>query len=229
MCLSQLARFSQGGNGLKKYVDLRFNLRKRIIFIATLATASVLVGCAAVSPPPPTGEGDENSSITSPAFEGPFASELRAAWVDADSQFVRDVLSDGLISDQEWAEVGARMESCFSENGVDFTGFNADGTYGTYGDMGSEDEMNAILDGCESDSGMSWLQPIRRNMASNPDNVPFAEAMRECLKRNKLVPEGYTKEDFTKDYQSLGFGFMGTEKEDLFWACNSDVSFVGGA
>lgn len=64
-------------------------------------------------------------------------------------------------------------------------------------------------------------------MSSNPNNVPFEERMTECLKRNGLVSADYTVEQFLRDNPSQSFSFMGTSKEDVFWACNSNPSFQG--
>lgn len=161
-----------------------------------------------------------------PEFTGPFAGNLASAWTDSNNDFVRATLADQVIDDQEWAELSTRMASCFSERGVEFLGFQDDGTYTSKGPQGaSNEEAEKILSYCEDWSGETWLHPLRRSMATNPENIPFPEAMTQCLIRNNLVPSDYTADQFVRDNEQLSFPFMGTSKEEVFWSCNSDTSF----
>ena len=203
-------------------------LRARISGII-LASILALAGCTSTTASE-SGPAENVGSGAMPKFTGPFAVDLSTAWTDSDNEFVQSTLADQTIDDQEWAELSTRMSSCLSKDGVEFLGFRDDGTYETHGPVGATNqEAEDILARCEAWSGETWLHPLRRKMATNPENTPFPEAMTQCLIRNKLVPTDYAVADFIRDNQALSFPFMGTSDEEEFWSCNSDTSYDGAS
>lgn len=187
-----------------------------------VVAALMLSGCGSLVP---ANTANTERSAAPPAFSGPFAADLTAAWVESESDFVRAALDDQVVSDDEWRTLSARMASCLDDAGIRFEGFEEDGTYSTSPILGSPQEIDATLTECENWSGERWLHPLRRSMSSNPSNAPFEDVMTECLVRNDLVPPDYSSEDFVRDNPSLNFPFMGTPDEAAFWSCNSDPSF----
>lgn len=161
-----------------------------------------------------------------PAFTGPFAAELRDAWLKSNSDFVRGVVEDQVISDQEWAELSTRMSTCFSRFGIEFRGFGDDGTYSTGPTPYEGDQLEKVLSGCENESGEIWIHGLKLAMSNNPRNEPVEEVMTACLIRNGAVDTSYTEEAFLRDNPSLSFPFMGTEREEIFWKCNSNPSYT---
>lgn len=199
---------------------------KRKTFAALLAGTILLTGCSSQTQ---TADNETAASGEAPAFTGPFAGELTQAWIESDSDFVRGVLADQLVDDQEWAEVTSKMEECFSDLGIKFEGFAGNGSYSTGPFSATEQETEEIFTKCENSSGETWLHPLKRSMEHNPDNVAFEEVMTECLIRNGLMPKSYTKEEFLVDNPNLDFPFIGTPDEQKFWNCNSDPSYEAGS
>lgn len=190
-------------------------------------TVFALTGCAGsndapIGAPPTT----QTSELERPTFEGPFAAELQAAWDESGSDFVQSVVHDGVVSDQEWAELGSRMTQCLAEYGIKFEGFDGNGRYNGSGSTLSSEDLNEALSGCEASTGESWLTGIRISMATNPQNEPPEKAMTDCLKRNGAVGQDYTEKQFLDDNADLSFPFMGTAKEKAFWSCNDNPSYV---
>lgn len=162
-----------------------------------------------------------------PAFSGPYAAELAEAWRASDSGFVRAVIADGKVSDQEWAELGMRMTECLDDSGLDFVGFSDDGSYRVGPSKVTGEDLTRVLDGCERSTGEVWIHGLRLSMSTNPENVPVEQIMTECLIRNGAVGPDYTEEQFARDSPTQSFPFMGTSKEAAYRRCNDDPSYAG--
>lgn len=171
-----------------------------------------------------TSNTSNESNNGAPKYSGPYAAELASAWQESDSDFVREVIADEKISDQEWSETGTRMTECLAAKGLKFEGFNDEGGYRV--GPTSVSDPDKIMDDCETDTGAFWLLKLRIGMMSNPSNEPIEEIMTECLIRNGAVDSSYTKEQYLQDNPSLGFPFMGTDKESIFWSCTDNPSFT---
>lgn len=165
------------------------------------------------------------SSNVKPQFSGPFSAELEAAWDESESDFVRGVINDQSISDQEWAELGTRMATCLEQYGIRFDGFDDQGGYDASGNTLSGDALEEALSDCETSTGEVWIHGLRLSMSTNPSNAAVEVAMTDCLIRNGAVGPEYTAEQFLKDNPNLSFPFMGTPEEEIFWSCNSNPSY----
>lgn len=161
-----------------------------------------------------------------PAFDGPYAAEIADAWRESDSDFVRGVIADEQITDAEWAELGVRMSDCLADEGLDFLGFDDNGTYRVGPSRVSGDDATRVLDGCERESGETWIHALRLSMSTNPDNAPIEELMTDCLIRNGAVAAGYTAEDFARDSPQQTIPFVDSAGTATFWACNEDPSYA---
>lgn len=161
-----------------------------------------------------------------PAFSGPYSSELAEAWKKSDSTWVREVLADGQISDQEYQELGVRLTECYAESGIKFTGFTDDGLgYSLGPSQMSSTEKDKVGEACDESTGQRWIQVLRVSMATNPDNTPVEEAMTQCLIRNGAVAADYTKEQYLKDAPDGTFPYLTPSGSEVFRACNSDPSY----
>ena len=98
---------------------MRFSdrLRRQIraaafVCLATLITATC-IGC---------GSADQQTihpeKYEGPEFSGPYASELREAYMGAPEGFARDALRDGEVTDGERAEAIQRFGECLTGGGV---------------------------------------------------------------------------------------------------------------
>lgn len=189
----------------------------------SVAVALALVGCAPLDVPPVE---DSNT----PEFSGPYATELRSAWQESESDFFRAVIEDEVISDQELSEVGTRLDECLREAGLDFGGFSSDDGLSTGYSVSpssmDDAEQNRVIDACDAQLGIMFLLPLHDNMSNNPSNTPLEQFMTDCLIRNGVVDAGYTEEEFLREYAALSFPFMGTPDEAILWACQGDPSYT---
>ena len=159
-----------------------------VAVVASLA-ACAPVGADRADPP-------SDAREAAPEFSGPYAGAFRQAWSETSSPFVRSVIEDERITDQEWAEVGTRLSSCLEAAHIVFLGFEASGGYGV--DPGSLgiDEASESLAKCEHESGESPIGSLRLNSIINPDNVDFDELIAACLVDKGVAERGYTAEDY---------------------------------
>lgn len=156
-------------------------------------------------------------------FSGPFASDYAEAWVGSESDFVRLVIEDEKISEQEWAAVERRMAACFSSKGATFEGYTRDGGYEAQGNSLSVDRLSEVMGECERFTGEAWLGFLWFWPQKNPHNLPIEEIVSECLIRNGIVAPDYTPEDFLRDNPTLSFPYLRSgEGERGALECNAD-------
>ncbi|MEO8527855.1 MAG: hypothetical protein ABI435_02145 [Pseudolysinimonas sp.] len=160
-----------------------------------------------------------------PNFEGPWASEFHDYYVSARSDFERDALRDGEISDQEYAEMTTRMSDCLKAQGIEFSGFAQGGGYEIQfpPSMGSE-QANQLTNDCSQSSGEWSVGALHQFVQANPDKVDLATAIAACLVARKAVASGYTAEDWRREDRRGRYSFIVDKHTGLsaVAACNSD-------
>lgn len=202
--------------------------------VAILAVVGVLAtsGCAGTPPRPSFPDRSALAPASGgegiPTFTGPYAAEFAWAWRDSESDFVREVIADEEISDQEWAELGARMTECFARSGLEFGGFTDSGGYSVTWPTPSSESVAPVADACERSSGEIWIHALRISMRSNPSNEPIEDIMTACLIRNGAVASDYSPEQFDRDNPTRSFPYVRPDGEAIFWACNADSTYVEG-
>ena len=173
---------------------------RAVLAVATvLATTAVLTACAAA--PHNEGQSPEPTPAFTgevPHFDGPYADEFADFYTRATSDFVRDALKDGQITDAEYAEMTSRFTSCLADQGITFKGFAPDGGFST-SDAPHGGDTNSIVDQCSRASGEDSIGALRSWMSSNPKNLDAAPIIAECLVRKGVVPPDYSVDDFVQD------------------------------
>lgn len=185
--------------------------------------ALMISGCAVSLPPSESFESHE--APDTPDFSGPFASDYAQAWSESDSEFVRLVVRDEEVSEQEWAEVESRMSTCFSDAGATFEGYTPDGGYAAQKNSLSSERMNEVMGECEKSTGEAWIGYLWFTPQTNPQNTPAEEIITECMIRNGVVGPDYTPEDFLRDNPAMSFPYLDAENgQKGFLECNADPS-----
>jgi hypothetical protein len=207
--------------------------RARGAFRASFLTSSglalaLVAGCGSLGGKSATHTGVQTDSAQTesvPEFTGPYASQFKDAWTQSKSDFVRSVIADQKISDQEWAETVQRLASCLKAKGLTFKGYQADGSYSVDNGQLSPDEANAGLLPCELQSGEHWIGLLRDQLSENPNNTPVGEIMAACLIRLKVVARGYTSDDYMRDVPTQSFPYLNPKTgEQDYRRCNDNPS-----
>lgn len=139
---------------------------RRVAAVAILAgTALLVIAACSTSPSVP---------------EGPWADEIRDAqsWVTSD--FQTEVLSDGVISQQEYTEALDRWVTCMEDVGLT-AGLVAegDGTF-SYSIASADGNIDRQNDSCR-ETTVDGIEPIYTGMLLEPANRTGPEILRDCL------------------------------------------------
>lgn len=183
---------------------MRFAAKVSAVTTAAALTALTLTSCGTTAGAETAGP----DGASAPSFAGPYASEFRQAWIDADSEFIRNVIEDETISDQEFSEIAQRLTQCVASRGMTLSDYDDHGGYSV--DVNNVDgaEADSLLTACDKESGWLPLSVLRENQLSNPENRDQNEVMAECLVREGIVAPGYTADDFARDNPERSFPYL---------------------
>lgn len=186
--------------------------------ICILLGGSLLTACSSDASGAPAAASDDAEV---PSFVGAYADEYRQTWQNAEIDFVRDVIRDEEITEQEWAEVLKRFGDCFQKKGVTLLEYEG-GAYGVEPGPGvSEERLQDIMTQCETESGETPLGRLWFGQRSNPDNRDANEIMRECLIRIGALDPSYSLEEYLRDNPRFAFPFLAKNGPELYDKCSS--------
>lgn len=175
-------------------------MKKSLIGLCSLF---FLAGCAQQAPV-------SGSAGERPEFTGPYAVEFGQAYDRTGDPFVRSVIADSDISDQEITEAQGKYVTCMSDGGLYEIELKPLGEIGaSYSfppSMGPE-RAGQVSQECSKGTGYLDISMLYASMHSNPQNEDFPELIAECLVRHGAVPEGYTAEDYRRDYMQGSYPF----------------------
>ena len=199
------------------------SLPKSLFALLLACLAPLAAGCA----PSETAElgASAQPSAAVPEFAGSFADEYTEAWNNSESRTVRAILGDEKITDQEWSQVLASLDSCLAEHGVALTKYHPDGSYEADTRSVGGEAGNDILGSCEKSSGEAWIGYLYRSQTVNPDNTPPTQLLTDCLVRNGAVPASYTEEQYLQDAPDMSFPYVDEHGREVFEACNQDFAY----
>lgn len=206
---------------MQTIVDLRIMRMTAVAFLAFFAT-----GCATTNdgspseaaPPPVTTAPDD-----APEFSGPYAAEFADFYQNANSDFVREVLADEVITDAEYAEMKNRFSICLSDRGVTLKEIAPDGSISTSVATGGGN-TNSIVSDCSKQSGESTIGALYTFTQANPDNIDTATAVAACLVRDGVVSPDYDAADFSIDIAGrfAAVEELSPELKESLMSCSSD-------
>ena len=202
--------------------DVRFCFRSWTGLAATglllLSSPIMLSGCA---------DDTANSvaaAVEVPEFAGPWASEFSAEYQHTDSDFVRSVLADETITDEELAQTREKFTHCLTEYGHSNIIFEADGSLqfdtSTADDPDSVDEQ---MDECSEVSGEGAIGALHSWIRRNPQNLDEDTIMADCLVHKGVVDESYSASEYAHDAPAADFPFRDEiAGVTAFQQCNAD-------
>ncbi|WP_165218131.1 hypothetical protein [Schaalia sp. ZJ1691] len=125
----------------------------------------------------------------------------------SDSPFFRQVIADGQVTEAEYWEARDREKKCLIEQGFTGVEFLADGTSSVdvRSDI-SDDEQMEIIDTCSKENGSDLISIWYHLLATNPDNVDWPSAQRDCLVKAGVLEPGTTVEEMNRWYDEKGKG-----------------------
>jgi hypothetical protein len=180
--------------------------------VAGVLIASVVfgAGCSDVDSP---------QSTASPlSVTGPWASEFKSAYADADSDYERGVLADGEVTAAEYEQSRNHVRSCLADSGLtiawdDRGGFELGSKSGTY-PGGFFERADPILQKCEK-HWAGWIPILYEQIRRNPQKQDEAALQIACLKAAGLIDGTYTKAQWQRDNENDSLPFDGSAVEAM--------------
>jgi len=144
-----------------------------VVVIGALAAA--LAGCA-----------EESHS------DSPWAAEFEHARQEAVTDFLHDVLSDDVITDEEFREVRQHYIDCLGDAGIKAEALD-NGNYNVYTNMSAKQEEAERT--CSAET-IAVIEPLYYAIRYNPQNQDFTKLMLECLRKGGFVDDTFTGADW---------------------------------
>lgn len=156
---------------------------------------AALVGCA---------------PIDVPAFSGPWSAQFEQAYTATSNTFVRQAIEDGVVDDDEYAEMFERLRSCLDDVGITLTlhghSYRWDIPQGS-----NADQTNQHFDRCSVEAGEDYIGWLYYGVKRNPKNLDEFEIVSACLVRNGVVAESYSAADYANDNDKRTYPFFDQE------------------
>lgn len=157
--------------------------------------------------------------------EGPWADRIEQLRASATTDFQRDVLADGVVTRAEYEEAVQRVVSCMADAGNQLD-LHEQGGYYTFGVLAGPG-VDEQFDRCMGETG--GLVGLYVDMFTNPDNLEFQDILTQCLKREGLLPDSVTADEFWDTFLGDGPGDLPFDRENsAFTACMANPALGAG-
>ncbi|WP_121647298.1 hypothetical protein [Mycetocola tolaasinivorans] len=143
-------------------------------------------------------------------FTGTWGEEFRAGWNEAVTDLQRQILADGVVTDQELIASREPLIECLAARGVSIT-FNERGGSTTRSDeRGVKPEEQAeIFGSCDEEVGVE-VDLLYWQVKRNPENLDEPTIVAKCLVDKGIVAPGYSAQDYERDFEGE-FPFPATD------------------
>lgn len=175
-------------------------IRATLGLVAVSVAAMILVtGCGAGQTlTEPVGVDRERLQV--PDFQGAWSDWFTRIYIaEGTTDRQREVLSDGVIDDQEYVALRSEFRKCLEDLGVAVT-LNADGGFSvaTDGNLSETQITGDAVPTCESES-VGAVASLYESIRRNPDQQNELSIMVDCLKRHGAVGDAYTEAQYVED------------------------------
>ena len=127
-------------------------------------------------------------------LEGPYAERFEQELAGDLSNFQREVLSDHEITRAEYDDASDQFVACMEDRGFRVSREWQLAYYVTITEPGQAAE--AAYDECQEEY-LIPLGPLFIETTTNPENLPWDQAVAECLVRLGVTPDGFDDSDVT--------------------------------
>ncbi|MDR2929650.1 MAG: hypothetical protein LBV06_01885 [Propionibacteriaceae bacterium] len=155
------------------------------LVVATTLISAILAGCAGAPEP-----------------VNPWAAEFEQAMEQAESDYTRSILADGVIDPSEIRDALSSTQACLDQAQVPAT-VNMDEHF--HVSFRTEASTTVVQDQTMATCQSQWMDPVFALYARiqiNPDNQDMNGLVAACLVRHDLAPDGFTAHDWEELWDS---------------------------
>lgn len=155
---------------------------------------------------------------------GPWAKEFATAYENAGSDFARQILSDGQITDHEVVEMRNKFTQCLSGHGFTEIEFEEDGAFTLKPpEKGERRTHEKQVEGCSIAAGEDVVGALASGVRRNPENLDENTIIAACLVRKGVVAKDYSAEDYARDAARDHYAYQDpVAGPDALLACDAD-------
>lgn len=165
--------------------------------------------------------------LSVPSFTGPWADWFTRIYSATDTtNRQRQILSDGVVDDSEYAELRDSFRQCLEDLGIAVT-LEANGGFSVtvQGTLSESQVTQDAVPGCEKRT-VGSVAMLYEQVRRNPERKDEFAIVVDCLKRDGIVGDSYTVAQYAKDIgDQTGLDWNSTEVR----TCAQDPLGVLGA
>jgi hypothetical protein len=191
----------------------------RVGAAATTAAVLLLIAGCSGSPasdgPGGSASGGAAGRSEGTRLDGPWAQEFADAIAKSTSAAEREVLADGVVTQEELEDAHSGVRRCLADSGLEIHYF-PDGGFETSGPNGAVSTMpfeksDSILQACEGRYD-TWITFLYEQTRRNPEQRDEATIEVACLRRSGVVDTSYSRADWQAENDTGAFSFDATSK-----------------
>lgn len=164
---------------------------------------------------------DASISRSTASYETQLHQALQSATSDFEKQVLTKAIKAGKISEADYREANEKYQQCMISKG-DQISFSTDQSTGLMqesmnvdGQAYDSDKVNSDSIACAKGTNL-LIRDLYERMNTNPTNSDDIELIVSCLKRKKLVPKSFTKQDYlTESSKTDGSSKLDTSSESF--------------
>ena len=169
--------------------------------LAVLCLSSCQSGYSPTGPGATQGLGSGQNGTSSgpaPAFSGPWADMFANAYQKSATDKQRAILRDGVISDQEYAELRNDFVTCVANFGGKVTLELGGGFTVELGTLTQDQVSETVVPTCEGKT-VGWVAALYEQIAVNPNRQDESTLVVACLREAGIVDNAYSPAQYNND------------------------------
>ena len=207
-------------------------LKRVLSFCAGFLVLCVVAGCSQSDKPNqplPTGSSSDapasGANVTLYDQNGHVVAVVPYPNQPVTAPLAKQVLEDGIVTEEENAEIDQLYKQCLEAAGVTEIEFGKGGTVKSRDpDWMTIEQSRELRMRCSGPAETGWdaVSSFYWESVINPEHIDGSILMSDCLARVGLVPEGYTPEQYMSDLRNDTFPFPNGIDNEKFRQCNDD-------
>ncbi|SDN30645.1 hypothetical protein SAMN04487766_12318 [Actinomyces ruminicola] len=151
---------------------------------------------------------------------------MDAIIASTDSDAVKSILADHVITESELVGVQDAMRTCLEPSGITEISFSTtEISYETNTPDGAGEELTQAMSECEVETGFNEITYLYQSIHKNPAHEDLTQSVVDCMIAKDLVESDYSVSDYNRDAASGNL--PGTDTDDGILALSECQELAG--